>query len=299
MKNTIVLLSVCFIFIALHSLSAGEVENTSDSLIDEVVEKTNQLNSPQQENLLEKKMQRFDDLQEQMRQLTERWMEMKRGKSPSTNPSRQGNTNAPLTLPTPGEVPKETKTEPGAEPDSEAGTKPRSVRSETMPDREDQQDPSGANSSLPLMVESLSDPIDDPSQSVAKSSPGKDSETIEDSRKSDGPIDRFALSSSLFATGHYDECLRVLSAIEQTEWSRHESHWADFLRAGCYRKLGQVEVAQQLYRRLVSDEESEWIGTVSGWWLDQIQEQIEIDRKIQTISVALEQWEREVNDLTK
>ncbi|WP_417850758.1 hypothetical protein [Thalassoglobus sp.] len=298
MKITIVFFSVCLIFIAQHSLAAQEVESPSSSLIDEVVEKTNQLNSPQQENLLELKKQRFDDLQKQMEQLTERWMEMKRGKSSSTNSTHPGKVKVPLALPSSGEASVETKTEPESE--SETSTKPSPVHSATMPDREGQQEPGGTNSRVPSMAKDLNDqPIDDPLQTEAELPPATNLETIGDSQKSDGPIDRFALSSSLFATGHYDECLRVLSAIEKTDWSRHESHWADFLRAGCYRKLGQLEVAQQLYRRLVSDEESEWIGTVSGWWLDQIQEQIEIDRKIQAISVALEQWEREVNDLTK
>ncbi len=283
MKTLLVIFSLCFLLSGEHLHAFEPPELMPNPLIEEVIQKSKQLDLPPVQDLKELKKQRFEEIQNQMELLTKRWMEMKRQQSLPVTSQSDENTTPPLEVPAPEEV-----VVPAQE-------KPVPALTDLVPQDEAATSQGESMKSAPPIPDILSATV----EGDIVNEQGKPEASPKVSNPSAGPIDRFALSSSLFATGHYEECLHVLGAIEQSEWTRYETNWASFLRASCHRKLGQLDVAQQMYRRLVAENDSEWIGTVSAWWLDQIQDQIEIEKQTKAISVALEQWERDVDELTK
>ena len=112
-----------------------------------------------------------------------------------------------------------------------------------------------------------------------------------------GPIDRQALASSLFANGNYEACLQTLQDVQTP--SGIAAHWVMYLEAGCLRKLGESEEAQRRYRRIVAASDSEWLGDLSAWWLDQLHEKQQLQAKRDDFTKSLEQWEKVVDELTR
>ena len=110
-----------------------------------------------------------------------------------------------------------------------------------------------------------------------------------------GAIDRVSLASSLFANRDYEACLQTLEAIESPNPS--QTHWLTYLRAGCLRQLGDLEESQRQYRHIVAAEDSEWLGELAAWWLDQLTEKRKLRVKLDQVQVALEQWRIEVDEL--
>lgn len=113
----------------------------------------------------------------------------------------------------------------------------------------------------------------------------------------DGPIDRLALASSLFANGDYELCLQTLRELGSVPDG--SAHWVTFLEAGCLRQLDETEEAQRRYRRIVAASDSDWLGELSAWWLDELHEKQELQRRLTQFKSSLDQWEEVVNELTQ
>lgn len=123
-----------------------------------------------------------------------------------------------------------------------------------------------------------------------------------------GKIDRYSLSTSLFASGQYERCLQTLAEIDLEEFHASRRHWLRFVKASCLRELGQVEAAQQIYRQLVNidpdstgefdADEADWLDQLAAWWLDQINQRTRLEKQITDLDLALDQWKDEVHELT-
>ncbi len=233
-------------------------------------EPSDSLKEDSKANLASEKKEKLDKIQQQMEQLTVLWQEMQlRKKQESIQQPTIQHKDVLTPLPEPVQ-------QPARVPDPPT---PNPPPAEIVPNKNTEAIPATSPN-----APALPSPLTEPEQNLKRRS---------------GPIHRFALSSSLFATGHHKECLHVLDSLDKSQWTPHESHWARFLEASCYRKLGQPEEAQRRYRRLVAESDSEWIGTLSRWWLDEIQDRKSLQKEIENLSTALKQWETEVNELAR
>lgn len=214
------------------------------------------------DDVLERKQIQFQTLQSQLQELSELWEEIRPQERPATAP------NTPSTIVGP---PQSTTSSAGESAGPLEGP-PDVLRNDSFGEPK---------------TESESRPAEPDGPQAKYSEPV------------DGPIDRFALTSSLFATGSYRECLSVLDAIEFSKLRPYEKSWATYLQACCYRKLGQEQSAQQLYRSLVADPESGWVGEVSRWWLDHLQQKATLQKEYETLVTTVLQWEKQTNELSR
>lgn len=125
------------------------------------------------------------------------------------------------------------------------------------------------------------------------------SQVVIPTQELDGPVDRFALATSLFAVGHFSESLQAIDAVQLADLTTEEQIWLDYLRAGCHRQLGATSEANRLYRRIVANPESDWVGELSRWWLDHSSEKQKLSADYLTLANALKQWETAIHEITK
>lgn len=115
----------------------------------------------------------------------------------------------------------------------------------------------------------------------------------------DGPIDRLALATSLFATKELRECLKILEAVELRPLSVEDQQWHDYLAASCYRDLGNRSEAEGMYRSVLQRSSSTWVSAAARWWLDHIDERAELEQKLQDVETTLDNWRMEIDALKK
>ena len=113
----------------------------------------------------------------------------------------------------------------------------------------------------------------------------------------DGPIDRMALATSLFATGDLRECLQTLEAVDRTQLSTENQDWCEYVAACCFRKLGNLPEAESRYRQLLGHTEVTWIADAARWWLDHLNEQQKLRGDLEQLSMTLKAWQGEIDGL--
>lgn len=111
----------------------------------------------------------------------------------------------------------------------------------------------------------------------------------------EGPVDRLALSSSLFATESYKECLSILDAVDRKPLTKENRDWCDFLAAGCYRKLNNLPEAESRYRALLGKTEVSWLANATRWWLDHLNEQQKLRSDLQQLHTNFTAWQEEID----
>ncbi len=114
-----------------------------------------------------------------------------------------------------------------------------------------------------------------------------------------GPVDRFALASSLFGTGDIEACLSVLKQIDFKTLSREDQLWINYLQACCHRRAGRIDEARLLYRRIIAAPEADWMKDVSKWWLDNLDAKKTMAGDAQKLNTTLQAWEGEIANLGK
>ena len=88
----------------------------------------------------------------------------------------------------------------------------------------------------------------------------------------DGPVDAVAMADNLYAWGDVAIALKVYQEVDMKELSTDDKFWVYYQMASCYRRLNQIEKAQELYRRIAGQQkQSGSLGKLSVWWLSQIQ----------------------------
>lgn len=247
---------------------------------------------PNNEELVEQKNERFRQLQNQLQELSSMWEAMRHKESPASQeilPQSQSEHH-------PGN-------QTGDSPDKTDLAEASPPPSLGLPDAA-----SSASRSSP--EDEIGMTIQPPSENIVTGSMERPPTDIDPELNArinqprgqpaiNGPIDRFALASSLYATGHFRECLQVIDAADQATLNLYETRWLEYLKAGCLRQLGNSELAQRIYRRLVTDESSDWIAEISRWWLDQIQHRQTLQADYSKLASAINQWEQAVDELTK
>lgn len=113
----------------------------------------------------------------------------------------------------------------------------------------------------------------------------------------DGPIDRLALATSLYATDQFRECLKILEAVELRPLSVEDRQWHDYLGASCHRKLGDRSEAEAGYRSVLQRSSSTWVSAAARWWLGHMDEITQLELKIQQVEVTIENWRKEIDVL--
>ncbi|MEZ6123117.1 MAG: hypothetical protein R3C49_08090 [Planctomycetaceae bacterium] len=113
----------------------------------------------------------------------------------------------------------------------------------------------------------------------------------------DGPIDRLALATSLFATHQYRECLQTLESVVPDELSEENRDWVGYLSASCFRKLDNFPEAESRYRELLDKNRTPWISAGARWWLDHLNEQQKVRTEIAQLNSTIDAWKEEINGL--
>lgn len=113
----------------------------------------------------------------------------------------------------------------------------------------------------------------------------------------DGPIDRLALATSLYATNQLRECLKILEAVELRPLSVEDRQWHDYLVASCYRKLGNRSEAEDYYRSVLQRSSSTWVSTAARWWLGHIDETSQLKTKLEKVQTTVANWRKEIDVL--
>jgi|GEM_PF-2459991 len=114
----------------------------------------------------------------------------------------------------------------------------------------------------------------------------------------EGPIDRFGLACSLFGTGDTEACLKVLLQTDHTVLTQENRAWSEYMQACCHRKAGRGDEAREIYRRLVTRGDPDWIATLARWWLDNIDAKNKLKADREQLNQTLSAWEKELESLT-
>lgn len=115
----------------------------------------------------------------------------------------------------------------------------------------------------------------------------------------DGPIDRLALATSLYAIDQHPECLKVLNELSLSRVNSEDRNWAGYLKASCHRRLGNLPEAEKLYRELLRGDRSEWISRSAMWWLDHLSSMRQVEKECQTLKTTAKAWKEEIDELTQ
>ena len=104
----------------------------------------------------------------------------------------------------------------------------------------------------------------------------------------DGPVDRIGLADNLYALGELTIALEMYEQVDAKKVKPEEAYWVMFQRACCHRRLGQLEEAQKVYRRLAGQEPAGWLAKTARWWLDQMDTRAAIKASLETQTAAVE-----------
>ncbi|MEZ6130167.1 MAG: hypothetical protein R3C59_15890 [Planctomycetaceae bacterium] len=113
----------------------------------------------------------------------------------------------------------------------------------------------------------------------------------------DGPIDRMALATSLFATEQFAGCLKALEAVDLETLNSEKRDWHRYMTACCLRKQGKLSDAESQYRKLLSQSETQWLTEAAKWWLDHLNEQHKLQEDLALVNSTLDTWQKEINAL--
>lgn len=106
------------------------------------------------------------------------------------------------------------------------------------------------------------------------------------------PADRVSIADNLFAAGETISAAQIYKEIPLTELSRTESGWVRFQLANCHRRLGQIDDAKKLYRRIIVDPSLGWLQDLSKWWLDALDQREVLTKERQRIHDLVQQAEQ-------
>jgi tetratricopeptide (TPR) repeat protein len=230
--------------------------------------------APAATDLQAQKDRRFRELRQQIDELSRRWPGPA-GSQPAPAPAHEPAASAhapppaalepmPIASPT-GHGARPVKPEPTAVPVTAPHEPAHGAESEPAQEEHWDSRPTDAKSSMPLEVTGL--------------------------------IDRFALALSLFGAGQADVCLDVLNRTDLKSLPRADQVWAEYLKACCYRRLGNIADAQRQYRKVLAEDDADWLADLSRWWLDNLDQKAKLKADSQRLTETLAAWEKEIESL--
>lgn len=110
----------------------------------------------------------------------------------------------------------------------------------------------------------------------------------------DGPIDRIGLADCLYAVGDLRAAEQVYRSVSPETLNGEQQAWVQFQLAGCDRKAGRHDDAQQKYRELVTFTEPQWLVELSRWWLTTLEDRQRLEGNAAKLSQIVQQLDTEV-----
>lgn len=111
----------------------------------------------------------------------------------------------------------------------------------------------------------------------------------------DQAIDRQRMGNNLYAIGAYELALLNYETMLKQPLSPSETQWVNYQVANCQRHLGQMAEAQKSYRRVTGETSEEWLGQMARWWLKQLDEREQMQRRISELDQVIKTGEQELN----
>ena len=111
----------------------------------------------------------------------------------------------------------------------------------------------------------------------------------------DQVIDRQRMGNNLYAIGAYELALMNYEMMLKQPLSPLEAQWVQFQVANCQRKLGQVGEAQKAYRRVAGETSEEWLGQMSRWWLKELDDREQLQRRVADLDQIIKTFGQELN----
>jgi hypothetical protein len=111
----------------------------------------------------------------------------------------------------------------------------------------------------------------------------------------DQAIDRQRMGNNLYAIGAYDLALMDYEMMLRQPLDKVEAQWVSFQVANCHRHLGQMAEAQKAYRRVAGETSEEWLGQMSRWWLKELDDREQLQRRVVELDQVIKTLEQEVN----
>ena len=111
----------------------------------------------------------------------------------------------------------------------------------------------------------------------------------------DQAIDRQRMGNNLYAIGAYELALINYEKMLQQPLDSVEAQWVQFQVANCQRHLGQTTEAQKAYRRVSGETSEEWLGQLSRWWLKELDDREQLQRRVAELDQIIKTLDQELN----
>lgn len=111
----------------------------------------------------------------------------------------------------------------------------------------------------------------------------------------DQAIDRQRMGNNLYAIGAYELALMNYEKMLKQPLGQIETQWVNFQVANCQRHLGQTSEAQKTYRRVAAETSEEWLGQMSRWWLKELDDRDQLQRRVVELDQIITTLEQELN----
>ena len=111
----------------------------------------------------------------------------------------------------------------------------------------------------------------------------------------DQAIDRQRMGNNLYAIGAYELALKNYEMMLQQPLNPLEMQWVQFQVANCQRQLGEIAQAQKAYRRVAGETSEEWLGQMSRWWLKELDDRQELQRRVADLDQIIKTLDQELN----
>ena len=111
----------------------------------------------------------------------------------------------------------------------------------------------------------------------------------------DQAIDRQRMGNNLYAIGAHELALMNYEMMLRQPLGPDEAQWVQFQVANCQRHLGQIAQAQKAYRRVAGETSEEWLGQMSRWWLKELDDREQLQRRVAELDQIIKTLGQEVN----
>lgn len=110
----------------------------------------------------------------------------------------------------------------------------------------------------------------------------------------DQAIDRQRMGNNLYAIGAYELALMNYEMMLRQPLPPLEAQWVQFQVANCQRHLGDLAQAQKAYRRVAGETSEEGLGQLSRWWLKELDDREQLQRRVAELDQIIKTLEQEV-----
>ena len=99
----------------------------------------------------------------------------------------------------------------------------------------------------------------------------------------DEAIDREKFADNLFGAGEFETAVAIYVELIKNPPEESEVNWFLYQAASCYRNLGDLDRAENLYRKVAADKDA-LISSTARWWLSMIEDQRMVYQTIEKLN---------------